>query len=177
GNPQRTGADGPGPKDPHVLWVHRSSDRFVSPLVPGAGHLYLAGLGAFNRPGLHALAPDPADTRRIRWTKGPPLLRLPVAGAPALLAGPPEMLVFGDGSHPDAAASLLCLRAADGFPLWRLPAEGKLVHFEGTPTSVGEGGFPTAAAAARKLYVGGGSAGVLCLDPGRVTFEGREQDL
>src|SRR5262249_26909652 len=28
-----------------------------------------------------------------------------------------------------------------------------------------------------KLYVGGGNAGVLCLEPGRVTFEGKEQDL
>jgi outer membrane protein assembly factor BamB len=159
GNPQRTGSDdGPGPKAPRVLWVHKTDEQFVAPLVPGAGQLYASGLGALNSPALHALALDPAGDDRVRWTKGAPLLRLPTTAAPALLAGPPDLLVFGDGSHTDEGASLRCLRAADGFPLWQLPVPGQLVHFEGTPT-----------AAAGRVYVGGGNAGVLCLDPRRPT--------
>src|SRR5262249_12977186 len=35
GNPQRTGADdGPGPTKPNVLWVHKTEDHFIAPLVP-----------------------------------------------------------------------------------------------------------------------------------------------
>jgi outer membrane protein assembly factor BamB len=167
GNPQRTGADGgPGPAKPHVLWAHKSEGHFIAPLIPGARDLYAAGLGAFNSPGFHAFALDPAGDKQVRWTKGAPLLRQPIAGAPALLGGNPELLVFGDGFHTDEGGSLRCLRAADGFPLWHLPIPGKLVHFEGTPTVAG-----------RRLYAGGGSAGVLCVEPNRVTFEGREQDL
>jgi outer membrane protein assembly factor BamB len=166
GNPQRTGADGPGPKAAKVLWVYKSEEHFLATLVPGARDLYASSLGAFNCPRFHALALDPVGDRQVRWSKGAPLLRQPIAGAPALLGGPTEVLVFGDGFHTDEGASLRCLRAADGLPLWQLPVEGRLVHFEGTPTCAG-----------RKLYAGGGHAGVLCLDPFRVTLEGKEQDL
>jgi outer membrane protein assembly factor BamB len=168
GNPQRTGADdGPGPTKPNVLWVYKSEDHFLAPLVPGAKDLYASGAGPFNRPSFQALDLDPAGDQQVRWSKGAPLLRLPIADAPALLSGPPPAaLVFGDGFHTDEGASLRCLRAADGLPLWRLPVEGKRVHLEGTPTVAGG-----------KLYVGGGNAGVLCLDPGRVTLDGKEQDL
>jgi outer membrane protein assembly factor BamB len=166
GNPQRTGSDGPGPAGPKVLWVHKTEDHFIAPLVPGARQLYASSLGAFNNPGFHALALDPAGDGQVRWAKGAPLLKQPIAGAPALLGGPVELLAFGDGFHTDEGGSLRCLRAADGFPLWQLPVAGKLVHFEGTPTYAG-----------RKLYAGGGNAGVLCLDPGRVTLDRKEQDL
>jgi outer membrane protein assembly factor BamB len=166
GNPQRTGAEGAGPKGPKVLWVHKSEDHFIAPLVPGARDLYASSLGTFNTPGFHSFALDPAPEKQVRWEKGSPLLRQPVAGAPVLLGGPPEALVFGDGFHTDEGGALRCLRASDGFPLWHLPVAGKLVHLEGTPT-VADG----------KLYVGGGNAGVLCVDPGRVSFEGKEQDL
>jgi outer membrane protein assembly factor BamB len=167
GNPQRTGADdSAGPKTPKVLWVHKSRDDYLAPLVPGARAVFASNLGGFNSPHFHALALDAAGDKQLRWEKGAPLLRLPIAGAPALLGGPPEMLVFGDGFHTDEGASLRCLRASDGFPLWQLPVAGKLVHFEGTPTVAGG-----------KLYAGGGNAGVLCIEPGRVTLEGKEQDL
>ena len=166
GNPQRTGADGPGPAGPKVLWAHKSEDHFVAPLVPGARHVYASSLGAFNHPAFLALDLDPAGDKQVRWSKGAPLLRRPIAGAPALLGGPAELLAFGDGLHTDEGGSLRCLRAADGFPLWQLPVPGKLVHFEGTPTFAG-----------RRLYAGGGNAGVLCLDPGRLTLDGNEQDL
>src|SRR5262249_28106592 len=77
-----------------------------------------------------------------------------------------EALVFGDGFHSDDGSSLRCVRAADGFPLWQMSLTGKLIHFEGTPTSAGG-----------KLYAGGGNAGLICLDPSQVTFEGKEQGL
>jgi hypothetical protein len=70
------------------------------------------------------------------------------------------MLVLGDGS------ALRCVRGSDGFRLWQLPIEGKLVQSDGAPTFDG-----------RQLYVSGGSAGVLCLDPKQVIFDGKEQDV
>jgi outer membrane protein assembly factor BamB len=146
--------------------VHKSENHFIAPLVPVAKDLYASSLGAFNSPGLHALALEPAGDKQVGWEKGAPLLRQPIAGAPALLGGHTEMLVFGAGFHTDEGGSLRCVRAADGFPLWHLPVPGKLVHVEGTPT-----------VANAKLYVGGGNAGVLCVEPGRVTSEGKEQDL
>jgi outer membrane protein assembly factor BamB len=166
GNAQRTGGDGAGAKTPRILWAYQSESHFVAPLVPGAGVLYASGIGAFNTPGFHAFALDPAGEKQLRWSKGPPLLRRPVAAAPALLRGDPEALVFGDGFHTDEGGSLRCLRAADGFPLWQLPVEGNLVHFEGTPTVAGG-----------KLFAGGGNAGVFCLDPNLVTLDGKEYDL
>src|SRR5262249_29373454 len=70
------------------------------------------------------------------------------------------------GSHPTAAALLTCLRLDNGMPLWELPVPGTLVHLEGSPT-VADG----------KVYLGGGAAGVLCVDPNKVTLEGKELDL
>jgi outer membrane protein assembly factor BamB len=167
GDPRRTGADDrPGPRAAKVLWAYASRDHFIAPLVPGANEVFASSLGGFNTPGFHAFALEPAAEKRLRWAKGAPLLRQPVAGAPALVRGHTEMLVFGDGFHTAEGASLRCLRASDGLPLWELPAPGKLVHFEGTPTF-----------AKGRLYAGGGNAGVLCLDPALVTAEGREQDL
>jgi outer membrane protein assembly factor BamB len=166
GNPQRTGADGPGPKAPKILWVHHSPEHYVAPLVPGTKELFASGLGASNSPAFQALDLDPVGAKQQRWSKQAPFLTRPIAGAPALVQGHTAMLVFGDGFHSAEGATLRCLRAADGFPLWQLPVAGKLVHFEGTPTFVD-----------RKLYLGGGGAGVLCIEPGRVTFDGREQDL
>src|SRR5439155_18038010 len=128
--------------------------------------VFASSLAAFNTPNLQAFALGPLGDKQVRWAKGVPLLRQPIAGAPALLGGHPEMLVFGDGFHTSDGSSLRCVRAADGLPLWQHPVPGDLVHFEGTPT-VADG----------KLYVGGGNAGVLCVEPSRVTFEGKEQDL
>jgi outer membrane protein assembly factor BamB len=164
GGAQRAGADGgPGPRQPAVLWVHRSPDQILAPLVPGTKELFAVTLGASNRPGMRALALEPAGDRQVRWVTDARLLRQPITGAPALVPGPPELLIFGDGLHPGQGASLHCLRASDGLLLWQLPVPGKRVHFEGTPT-VADG----------KLYVGGGSAGVLCVDPGWLTLEGKE---
>jgi outer membrane protein assembly factor BamB len=166
GNPQRTGADGPGPKEAKVLWAYKTEDQFLAPLVPGARDLYASSLGGFDTPGFHAFALDPAGDRQLRWSKGVPLLKHPVAGAPVLLGGKTELLAFGDGFHTDEGSALRCVRASDCLPLWQLSVGGKLVHFEGTPTVAGG-----------KLFVGGGNAGVLCVDPARVTLDGKEQDL
>jgi outer membrane protein assembly factor BamB len=172
GQVQPTGtANGPGPRKAKILWVHKSPDHFIAPLVPGARDLFASSLGGFNLPGLHAFALEPAGERQLHWSKTVPLLRQPIAGAPALLnGGKTELLVFGDGFHTDEGSWLRCVRAADGFPLWQLPVAGKLVHFEGTPTIAGDGQN-------RRLYVGGGSAGVLCIGPGRLTLDGKEHDL
>ncbi len=167
GNVQRTGSDGgAGPKIPKILWAYKSDDHFIAPLLPGAKSLYASSLGPFNTPSLRAFALDPLGDKQVRWTKGAPLLRQPIAGSPAFLEGKAESLVFGDGFHTSDGSSLRCIRGSDGFPLWQLAGAGDLVHFEGTPT-IANG----------KLYVGGGNAGVLCIDPNRVIVEGKEHDL
>jgi outer membrane protein assembly factor BamB len=167
GNAQRTGSDGgPGPQRPTIRWVCRLPDQFIAPLLPGKKAIFASSIGAFNTPGLRALSLEASPDKRIIWTKGVPLLRQPLACAPVLLTEPVEMLILGDGFHSDESSALRCIRAADGFPVWHLPVPGKLVHFEGTPT-IAEG----------RLYVGGGNAGLVCLDPNHVTFEGTELDL
>lgn len=165
GNPQRTGAadDLVGPKSPKVLWVHKTREHFVASPVPGGKAIYVSGLGAFNTARFDALAADPAAAKRILWTKSAPLLKLPTVSPPAIVAG---KLIFGDGMHQTDGAVLHCLDAESGLPVWELIVPGKLVHLEGGPTVV-EG----------KVYIGGGNAGVLCVDLNRVTLEGKEQDL
>jgi outer membrane protein assembly factor BamB len=183
GNAQHTGADGgPGPKEPKVLWAYQSKEHFIAPLVPnGDKEVFASCLGSFNAPGLHALALDPAAVERVRWSKAAPVLDRPIVAAPALYQGHTSMLFVGDGMHQSDRAGLSCLRAGDGFPLWRLPVPGKLVHFEATPTVT----MPESGAGPRSdrpfgplsLFAGGGSAGVLCVNPSRVTLEGKDQDL
>src|SRR5207244_3346349 len=75
-------------------------------------------------------------------------------------------LIFGDGMHQTDGATLYCLDAAKGLPIWQHPVPGSLVHLEGAPT-VADG----------KAYVGGGAAGVICVDINTVTLEGKAMDL
>ncbi|MGE5192226.1 MAG: PQQ-binding-like beta-propeller repeat protein [Deltaproteobacteria bacterium] len=165
GNPQRTGAadDQPGPKSPKVLWVHKTREHYIAAPVPGGKEVYLSSLGAFNTSRFDALAVEPASQKRITWAKSAPFLKLPVVCAPALSGG---KLVFGDGMHQTDGAILHCLEAAGGLPIWQLAIPGKLVHLEGAPTIFEE-----------KVFIGGGNAGVLCVDLNRVTLDGKEQDL
>lgn len=165
GNPQRTGnTDGAaGPAAPRVLWAVKSQEHFIAAPVPLGDRLYVAGLGGFNVPTLHCLAAGPNATPRTAWTKTTPLLKLPTVSSPAVADG---KLVFGDGMHQTDGAMLYCLRADQGLPLWQLPLPGKLVHLEGSPTVLN-----------RRVYIGGGAAGVVCVDLDRVTLEGKEQDL
>jgi outer membrane protein assembly factor BamB len=164
GNVQRTGnTDGlAGPASPRVLWVHRSQEHFIASPVPADGQLLLAGLGGFNVPTLYSFATDTTAPKRVLWSKSTPLLKLPIVSAPAVVG---DRVVLGDGMHQTDGALLHCLRLPAGLPLWQLPVPGKLVHLEGAPTVAGG-----------RVYVGGGAAGVVCLDPERLTLEGKEMD-
>src|SRR5262249_35154319 len=127
GNLQRTGNTDnvAGPTAPKVLWVHKSAEHFIAAPVPAGDRIYVSGLGAFNVSTFYALAVDLKATPRVAWSKTTPYLKLPTVSSPALVEG---KLVFGDGMHQTDGASLHCLRAEKGLPLWQLPLPGKLVH-------------------------------------------------
>jgi outer membrane protein assembly factor BamB len=165
GNPERTGCtDGKaGPATPKVLWAYKSEDQFVAAPAPLADRLVVSGFGAFNVSTFRVLATGPKAAERVAWSKTTPYLKLPTVSSPAVVDG---KLVFGDGMHQTDGATLHCLRADTGLPLWQLPVPGTLVHLEGSPT-VEKG----------RVYLGGGAAGVLCVDMNRVTLEGKEMDL
>jgi outer membrane protein assembly factor BamB len=165
GNPQRTGNtdNQPGPAAPKVLWVMPSRDHFIASPVPHGDHLYISGLGAFNVSTFYCLSTEPKAAKRILWSKSTPFLKLPTVSSPGL-AG--DRLVFGDGMHQTDGATLFCLQQKGGLPLWRLPLPGRLVHLEGSPSVVGG-----------HVYIGGGAAGVLCVDMDRVSLEGKEMSL
>jgi outer membrane protein assembly factor BamB len=165
GNPQRTGnTDGkPGPAAPKVLWAFKSQDHFVASPVPFGDRLFVSGLGAFNVSSFLCLPLDAAGTPTPKWSKSTPALKLPVVSSPAATDG---KLVFGDGMHQTDGAVLHCVRLDTGLPLWQLPQPGALVHLEGAPT-----------VANRRVYIGGGAAGVLCVDLDRVTLDGKDLDL
>ena len=163
GNNQRTGSDGKaGPIGPDVLWVHKSQENFVAAPVPLGDRLFLSGFSGFNVPTFFAFNADPRADNRIAWRKSVPVFKLPVVSAPAVADG---KLIFGDGMHQTSGALLHCL-TADGQPVWQYPLPGTLVHLEGSPTV--DGG---------KVYLGGGAAGVLCVDLKRVTLDGKEMEL
>jgi outer membrane protein assembly factor BamB len=163
GNPQRTGcADGgAGPASPRVLWHWQAKEHFIAAPVVHGDRLYVSGLGAFNVATLFALDTAPGAAKRVAWTKSTPYLKLPTVSSPAIHH---DRLIFGDGMHQTDGATLHCLRL-DGGPVWQLPVPGTLVHLEGSPTVSGA-----------KVYLGGGAAGVLCVDPDRVSLEGKEMD-
>jgi outer membrane protein assembly factor BamB len=165
GNPERTGSpDGQaGPAAPKVLWVLPSKEHFIASPVPAGDRVYISGLGPFNVPTFYALALDPKGPQRALWAKTTPYLKLPTVSSPAVVDG---RLVFGDGMHQTDGATLHCLAAEKGLPLWQLPVPGTLVHLEGSPTVSGG-----------RAYLGGGNAGVLCVDVNRVTLDGKEMDL
>jgi outer membrane protein assembly factor BamB len=165
GNAQRTGnLDGlAGPSTPKILWVLPSKEHFIASPVPAGDRVYVSGLGPFNVPTFYALALDPKAGRRVLWSKTTPALKLPTVSSPAVIDG---RLIFGDGMHQTDGATLHCMSAARGLPLWQLPVPGTLVHLEGSAT-VREG----------RAYLGGGNAGVFCVDVNRVTLDGKEMDL
>jgi outer membrane protein assembly factor BamB len=165
GNAQRTGNTDSiaGPAAPKVLWVFHSQEHFIAAPVPHDDQVFVSGLGAFNVSTFYCLSADPKAAQRTLWTKSTPYLKLPVVSSPALSG---NRLIFGDGMHQSDGALLHALRLAGGMPLWQLPVPGTLVHLEGSPTVV-DG----------RAYIGGGAAGVLCVDMDRVTLDGKELDL
>jgi outer membrane protein assembly factor BamB len=168
GNPARTGnSDGKaGPEKPAVLWVVKSQDYFVASPVPVGERLFVSGIGGFNRPTI-ALFPFAAKGPMAQpvWSKSAPYLKLPTVSSPAHSAEK-NVLIFGDGMHQDSGGLLHCLAADTGRPLWQLPVPGELVHLEGAPT-IANG----------KVYVGGGAAGILCVELDKAIFDGKEHDL
>ncbi len=165
GNPQRTGnTDGvAGPASPKVLWVLKSKDHFIASPVPIGNRLYVSGLGAFNLGNFACLSTDPNAKTRTLWMKSTPYLKLPTVSSPGVFK---NYLVFGDGMHQTNGAMLYCLEAAQGDPVWRHSVPGDLVHLEGSPTIV-DG----------KAFIGGGAAGVLCIEIDKATLGGKTHDL
>lgn len=165
GNAQRTGNldQQPGPMQPRVLWVHKGQDQYIAAPAISGREVLLSALGAFNSASLRAFGLDPTPDKQVKWLKSTPYLKLPVVCSPAVAEG---KIIFGDGMHQTDGAILHCLKADTGLPLWQLPVPGKLVHLEGAPT-IANG----------RVYIGGGNAGVLCVDPNRVTLDGKEIDL
>jgi outer membrane protein assembly factor BamB len=164
GDPQRSGSDGQaGPASPKVLWFWKSNDHFIAAPVADKDHLFVSGLGGFNVPVLTCLNVDPKAAQRVAWSKTTPYLKLPAVSSPALHDG---KLIFGDGMHQTDGAILHCLRQDKGQMVWQLPIPGNLVHLEGSPSVAGG-----------RVYLGGGAAGVLCIDLNRVTLEDKEMSL
>ncbi len=165
GNPQRTGnTDGkPGPETPAVLWVLKSQDHFVASPVPLRDAVYLAGIGPFNRPTISVLPLAGKSPPVPLWTKTAPYLKLASVSSPAVTDG---LLVFGDGMHQDSGGVLHLLDAVTSKPLWQLPLPGELIHLEGSPVVAG-----------KRVYVGGGAAGVLCVTLDTALLDGQEFDL
>jgi outer membrane protein assembly factor BamB len=165
GNPQRTGNTDnlPGPASPALLWSVKSQDHFLASPVPvGADKLYISGLGGFNRPvvGIYPLAKGPKF--EPIWIKSAPYLKLASVSSPAFDAAK-NVLVFGDGMHQDSGGLLHCLDATTSRPLWQLPLPGDLIHLEGGPTLLNG-----------KVYIGGGAAGVLCVELDKAVLDGKE---
>lgn len=164
GNLQRTGSDGSTlPPTPKVLWVYQAPESFLGAPVVQERRLFISGLGTFNVSTFYCLNTDLNAHQRVRWSKTAPLLQLPIVSSPAIVG---EYLVFGDGMHTTDGGHLHALRTTDGLPLWQLSVPGNLVHLEGSPTIAGQ-----------RVYVGGGAAGVMCVDPEHLTLNGKKLSL
>jgi outer membrane protein assembly factor BamB len=165
GNPQRTGnTDGkPGPQSAKILWVHKSRDHNLSSPVILGDRLLITGLTGFNLGYINCLSTDPAAKERVLWSKTTPLLKLPTVSSPAVLG---SAIVFGDGMHQTSGATLYCLDGAGGLPLWRHDVPGDLVHLESSPTLVNG-----------LAYIGGGNAGVVCIEADRAMLGGKSLEL
>ena len=110
----------------------------------------------------HSVPAVPKDPKAVQptWSALPRVIRLPTVSSPAVVDG---KVIFGDGMHQTDGATLYCLPADGGPLLWARSVPGNLVHLEGSPT-VSNG----------KVYVGGGAAGVLCVDLNTVVLGGKE---
>jgi hypothetical protein len=167
GNPQRTGNtdNQPGPASPAVLWSVKSQDHFVASPVPIGDKLYVSGLGGFNRPTISLFPLAGKGKVEPAWSKSAPYLKLASVSSPAYDAAK-NVLVIGDGMHQDSGGLLHCLDATTGRPLWQLPLPGDLIHLEGGPTILNG-----------RVYIGGGAAGILCVELDKAILDGKELSL
>jgi outer membrane protein assembly factor BamB len=165
GNPQRTAStDGlAGPAAPKVLWVHKEKVNYIASPVPLGDRLYVSGLGAFNLANFACLATEPNAKTRTLWSKTTPLLKLPTVSSPGVFK---DYIIFGDGMHQTNGAMLYCLGADKGDPVWRHSVPGDLVHLEGSPSILGN-----------KAYLGGGAAGVICIEIDKAAIDKKTYDL
>ena len=148
GNPQRTGnTDGKAGRGAEVAWVHKSKDHFIAAPVPIGDRLFVSGL-----------APSTSHFRLLTAPKAKERLdevdAVPEAadGQLARASSAASSSSATACTRPTAPSSTASTRTT-GLPLWQLPVPGNLVHLEGSPTVVGG-----------KVYIGGGAAGVLCVD-------------
>ncbi len=148
-----------GPTVGKVLWVYEGQEHYLASPVIAGDKLIVSGLGAFNTAAVLAISLDPAANPRLVWSKKAPYLKQPVVCAPAVVG---DRMVFGDGMHQTDGGTLHCIKL-NGTPIWQFPVPGALVHLEGSPTIAGG-----------KVFIGGGNAGVICVDLKTVTVDGKE---
>ncbi len=148
---------------PAILWSLKSTDHFMASPVPVKTGIYVAGIGAFNRPSAYLFPFTAKNPPEATWTKSAPYLKLASVSSPAVVG---EYLVFGDGLHTDAGGVLHCINATTNKPLWQLVLPGNLIHMEGAPTVVGN-----------KVFMGGGAAGAFCVEMDKATLDGKDYDL
>jgi len=165
GNPQRTGNtdNQAGPEKPAVLWAVKSNDHFLAAPVPVKDSIYVSGVGAFNRPTITLFPLAAKAPTQATWSKSAPYLKLASVSSPAVNG---DLLLFGDGMHQDSGGLLHCINATTSKPLWQLPLPGDLIHLEGGPIVAGN-----------HVYIGGGAAGVMCVELDKGTLDGKEHDL
>jgi outer membrane protein assembly factor BamB len=125
--------------------------------------VYVAGIGAFNRPTIALFPLNSSSTPQPRWSKSAPYLKLPTVSSPAVVG---DYLLFGDGMHQDAGGIFHCLDVRTALPVWQLPLAGDLIHLEGAPLVLGE-----------RAFIGAGSAGVVAVQWNVALLEGREYEL
>lgn len=178
GNPQRTGTmdDKAGPDEPRVLWAYKAPEQFIaspvplgprpadSAAAPGAGaRMLVSSLGAFNTGVFRCLSAAGDSAGAELWSKSAPLLKRPMVCAPAIAN---DVIVFGDGMHQTDEGTVYGMSAKTGRMIWQFEVPGKLVHLEGSPTLL-----------PRRIFIGGGQAGVLCLHAVRLLHDGQEIEL
>ena len=131
--------------------------------MPVKDGIYVAGIGAFNRPSAHLFPLASKNPPVATWTKSAPYLKLASVSSPAV-AG--DLLIFGDGLHQDSGGVLHCVSATTSKPLWQLVMPGNLIHMEGAPSIVGN-----------RVFMGGGAAGAFCVELDKATLDGKDYDL
>ncbi|MFO0880285.1 MAG: PQQ-binding-like beta-propeller repeat protein [Gemmataceae bacterium] len=149
-----------GPEAGKVLWAYKAKEHFIASPVVAGERVYVSGLSFINTSIFYSLDTAATAEKRVAWQKSSPLLEMPTVSSPAVWDG---KVIFGDGMHQTNGASIYCMDTKSGATAWQLKVEGTLVHLEGSPT-VADG----------RVYIGGGAAGVLCVDPTRLTLDGKE---